>query len=573
MLRFWQDTTPSESKALFHSWDVSIGFAPASSVYFPAYWPGRTLANVLELRSSADRLKTSPSRRLGLHACFNLQVDADVYLRPSGIGVGASDYDPCGSLAADSILQPASDLGYSIEQIMSHSSPIYWREGNALLGMSSRPWIGVLTEGSSWERCYGSRTSTKEIQTTSCVWGYTLNKLGSSRYVVSRLCVAIHRHFSLLGVPTSTFGSAIYYVETYGPRNAGSTVLYHLFLSPSNGWQSRDAQYPLPDGLVSSPSFSVALDYLEHPDRACVPFTTAPGAPVFSENYVPPTPVKLVYPASALGDAVSDCDQLAYRDSWHLSTHPAVVDWAELGDEAADGVQTISINSLAYIAQFNQIFGTLRSTFALLGAPQDPEKWASWWLSLRYGDRLTFNDTSSIVKALGSQLRTMSTGWRRDFYKVICRGTPISLPLDPPYKSIDASPCLGLYYRPRFSGWFPDLYRMLDRWDLWPTLENAWDLIPFSFVVDWFVNVQDGLASVDRSNRLLMLDVLAVTESIRTVLHAWPITTDTMSVCNWTVVQYTRDTQPSLPTAPFRIDRGHLSAINIVDGISLLYAG
>jgi hypothetical protein len=34
-------------------------------------------------------------------------------------------------------------------------------------------------------------------------------------------------------------------------------------------------------------------------------------------------------------------------------------------------------------------------------------------------------------------------------------------------------------------------------WDAYPTLENAWDLVPFSFVVDWFINLGSILDNID----------------------------------------------------------------------------
>jgi hypothetical protein len=37
----------------------------------------------------------------------------------------------------------------------------------------------------------------------------------------------------------------------------------------------------------------------------------------------------------------------------------------------------------------------------------------------------------------------------------------------------------------------------LMRWDVWPTLENTWDAIPLSFVVDWFLPVSDLLGQID----------------------------------------------------------------------------
>jgi hypothetical protein len=40
--------------------------------------------------------------------------------------------------------------------------------------------------------------------------------------------------------------------------------------------------------------------------------------------------------------------------------------------------------------------------------------------------------------------------------------------------------------------------KKLMEWDVWPSLENTWDMIPLSFVVDWFSNLSTILTNVDR---------------------------------------------------------------------------
>lgn len=51
-----------------------------------------------------------------------------------------------------------------------------------------------------------------------------------------------------------------------------------------------------------------------------------------------------------------------------------------------------------------------------------------------------------------------------------------------------------------------------------PTFENLWDLVPFSFVVDWFVDVGSFLERVDSSLRLLRLNINYVTSSRKKIV-------------------------------------------------------
>lgn len=109
------------------------------------------------------------------------------------------------------------------------------------------------------------------------------------------------------------------------------------------------------------------------------------------------------------------------------------------------------------------------------------------------------------------------------------------------------------------------------KWDLWPTLGNSWDLIPFSFVVDWFVDVESILERIDRQNLMLMHTVLSVIQTEKRIYMFDDIGIDGLWVDNFRAVAYSRQISRSLPTSPFRVDRGHLASINIIDGISLLF--
>lgn len=56
-----------------------------------------------------------------------------------------------------------------------------------------------------------------------------------------------------------------------------------------------------------------------------------------------------------------------------------------------------------------------------------------------------------------------------------------------------------VYYEPSDSR-ILSAYQSLAKWDLFPTLGNTWDLIPFSFVLDWFLDVGTLLEAVDAAN-------------------------------------------------------------------------
>jgi hypothetical protein len=65
-----------------------------------------------------------------------------------------------------------------------------------------------------------------------------------------------------------------------------------------------------------------------------------------------------------------------------------------------------------------------------------------------------------------------------------------------PFKLADANGHLNVYYNP-YSRLCTDIGRFAEAVDLVPDFSNVWDMIPFSFVVDWFTNIGDLASGID----------------------------------------------------------------------------
>jgi hypothetical protein len=65
-----------------------------------------------------------------------------------------------------------------------------------------------------------------------------------------------------------------------------------------------------------------------------------------------------------------------------------------------------------------------------------------------------------------------------------------------PFKLAKASGHLNVYYNP-YSRLCTDIGRFAEAVDLVPDFSNVWDMIPFSFVVDWFTNIGDLAQGID----------------------------------------------------------------------------
>lgn len=93
---------------------------------------------------------------------------------------------------------------------------------------------------------------------------------------------------------------------------------------------------------------------------------------------------------------------------------------------------------------------------------------------------------------------------------------------------------------------------------LLPTLGNLWDLIPRSFMVDWFTNIDDKLALADSQLWALALEVVGTTSSLTI---EWPIPGTILSANNCRpvvtpkLIRYYRNVSPRVPSYfPTRYD-------------------
>lgn len=64
---------------------------------------------------------------------------------------------------------------------------------------------------------------------------------------------------------------------------------------------------------------------------------------------------------------------------------------------------------------------------------------------------------------------------------------------------------------------FANIVEKFTRLGLWPTFENLWDMVPYSFAIDWFINVGDFLERVDTRHRIQRLPIRYATWSRKEV--------------------------------------------------------
>lgn len=164
------------------------------------------------------------------------------------------------------------------------------------------------------------------------------------------------------------------------------------------------------------------------------------------------------------------------------------VDWGELAADAYSSVPFFKGNGIAYTEDIINLRKDAMSTLSLLTSlakgGQLAKKAASLFLSFYYGWRLTIKDSEELVSAYEKAASLRSNRCR-------CTSQRTWVAHDATYMAT-----LQCYYR-RY-GKASKLDQFIIDNDLALTPENLWDLVPFSFVVDWFTGI--GSVLEDASN-------------------------------------------------------------------------
>lgn len=250
--------------------------------------------------------------------------------------------------------------------------------------------------------------------------------------------------------------------------------------------------------------------------------------------------------------------------------------WGDLAQDAANNTRRLDINTPAYIADFFKVKDLVKSFAGLATGKLTAKKLSSAFLAFQYGIKLTYLDTKEISKALQ---RTLIMVDDLPFQVARSRASETFKVT----RGVGAVPLFGerqlnfkLYYNPLDND-FVESVRSMMSWDLFPTLSNVWDYIPFSFVVDWFVKVQDHLERIDHNTYISTLRVLSCIMTTRTsltvpagiLLGAIP---GGMVTGDLTLIYYDRKVEPVAPSPISRFDLPR-SFNHWIEGAALLIQG
>lgn len=168
-------------------------------------------------------------------------------------------------------------------------------------------------------------------------------------------------------------------------------------------------------------------------------------------------------------------------------------DWGALNYQALNSVDEFTSNGIAYGMEAAQMVKAVKDTALLLKGDVNPKTISSLYLSFKYGWSNTIRDTADLIKGIRGIKDKRSVS--------VTSATSVSVP----YGTADSR--VTIYYDP-IDGVLNDCYYALRKYDLLPSLDNAWDLVPLSFVVDWVLPIGDIFDRIDKLDLVNHLNLL-----------------------------------------------------------------
>lgn len=228
-----------------------------------------------------------------------------------------------------------------------------------------------------------------------------------------------------------------------------------------------------------------------------------------------------------------------------------------LGDatqSAADAMLKFTGNTLPLIKELIELKSTILDIYKLLQGEVSVKNLSNLWLSARYGLKLTFQDARDLIEAILAERNRVKR------YYSYSRGVASA-------ENVEARS--KLYVDNVTPNQLERVLRFLYEWDLFPSLVNAWDLVPYSFVADWFVDIESFLSAIDTHTYLSILDVISVCYTTKVT---WSIPSAVWHGLhgNYWFTHFVRY-NPSIPVQPTPTFSGSLpSGKNIIDGAALI---
>lgn len=196
-----------------------------------------------------------------------------------------------------------------------------------------------------------------------------------------------------------------------------------------------------------------------------------------------------------------------YDSAIKLGMPQEKIPWGQMAFATYSRVQPFDGNGVAYIGDWAKVLPLVKGVLDSLKSIKSPGKAfskvpklvADNYLAWHYGARLMIQDTQDLYKALRTWNHTLENYSR---YGQSWRGDNVSA-----HYSVAFYPAAVEEI---------NFLRVLKDFDLLPTASNVWDLIPYSFVVDWFTGLSSSIEALEMTNRMTKWSFAYVCQSSTT---------------------------------------------------------
>lgn len=280
------------------------------------------------------------------------------------------------------------------------------------------------------------------------------------------------------------------YVITRSPIAHFQTRIYR----PGNKINGKNS-YPGSEEEVSSSTLPIIRSMSDLRSSSGVYYTVLTGQATAAYSYkrigTLPYSTTATYSSNASACKLGIVASLPSVDFTSKYAGPAVVPASFLTD-LTDKIGPLRVNNAANLMQLRKLsefIPPLRKMAKL----RNIKTLAEFWLYYKY----TYNTTKMDIEA-------MKKFFSRDLSSSNTKGYDHRINLS--YHIPSGTDRFHIYLGSYTLG-------VLDTLGLRPNLSNTWDMIPFSFVVDWFTKIGDSLQSIDDANFLAQIPVISVVSS------------------------------------------------------------
>jgi hypothetical protein len=157
---------------------------------------------------------------------------------------------------------------------------------------------------------------------------------------------------------------------------------------------------------------------------------------------------------------------------------PTINEWRDLAAHCYEQAEFSDMNGIAYFRDIVQTHRTIKNIIDSVGA-KSLKGLASAYLGIHFGIRLSMSDTKDMLEKL----------------KELAEQVPSQV-----ITASSSAPDIQYWYRCEYELWgqlTSNLSKLMDFLDLTPSANTVWDFVPFSFIVDWFLDIGDVLGAID----------------------------------------------------------------------------